>query len=100
MPSTGPKDCKASLLFVEKLEGSSEAEAVKWNLGEVHFAKVSSPAQPKRNADQKEDRFKALPELLPHWPGEVVPQSRAAHWLLIGLMAACWLVFPIGVLGV
>ena len=42
-------------------------ETTKWNLGDLQFEKVSLPTGPKKMADQREDKFKAQPELLPNW---------------------------------
>jgi len=73
---------------------SSEAQTTKWNIGAITFEKIGGAATVKKNADQKEDRFKPLPVILPSWKHEDIPKSKILYWVTIGMLAACWLLFP------
>jgi hypothetical protein len=69
-------------------------ETTKWSLGEIQFEKISSPTGPKKMADQKEDRFKPQPELLPKWPHERVPDAFLLPLVFIGMLLSTWFIFP------
>ena len=56
---------------------------------------MTAPVSGKKMPDQKEDRFKPLPEIKPVFTGEYIPVVHAIHYVFGALLIACWLVFPL-----
>jgi hypothetical protein len=71
---------------------ANDFQTQKWDLGTLAFQKTSFPPGAKRTADQREDRFKPLPEILPTFKAEDIPKTNILHYLFCGLIVSAWLV--------